>query len=130
MKKALGLMITVFMFLFTVGCSSNEEVAYSGESEHWEVELGINEDSPSNYKELVILYKGDLSDLKSLEKLEYSYKIGSSGGTITQSFDGTTIEKKRFSTTISNNDDEIEPVQDTIEVTVQWLGNKESIQLK
>ncbi|MCA1011692.1 hypothetical protein [Halobacillus halophilus] len=130
MKKALGLMILVFMFLFAVGCSSNEEVAYSGESEHWEVDLGINEDSPTKYKELVIHYKGDLRDLKTLEKLEYSYKIGSSGGTVSQSFEGSSPEKKRFSTTITNNDDEIESVQDTINVTVQWLGNKETIQLK
>ena len=44
--------------------------------------------------------------------------------------EGSSAVKKRFYTTITNNDDEIESVQDTIKVTVQWLGNKETIQLK
>lgn len=128
MKKALVLMVTVSMFLFAVGCSSNEGGAFSGESEHWKAELNINEDSPSNAKELVIHYKGDLSDLKSLKKLVYSYKFGSSGGTINQNFDGAPIDKNRFSTTIPNSNDEFEE-QDNLEVIVQWLGNREFIQL-
>lgn len=80
MKK---LAILLFTLTILVGCSNSEpnvtqEVIYTGEADSWKATIVnvISEDSEEADYTMTIEYKGDLSDLKNIHQIKYSYEYG------------------------------------------------------
>ncbi|WP_226036822.1 hypothetical protein [Aquibacillus saliphilus] len=117
----------IFLIFVLIGCTSKEEDNFKGESEHWKGYLDVPIKNAHPFQDLVITYKGELEELKSVQQLIYSYDFGNYSGESAISFNGKSPSEKSFTAVISEKEIKRDGV---IEVTVQWSGQEETFELK
>lgn len=141
MKKR---MIVFVLSLLLVACSTKEVVVhdyrYTGESEHWlavfevkgtgtftekDQKIHYESESQTNF---TLEYKGALEELSALKFLKYQYDTSARGGESTQTFDRPPTTNS-FSSSSGGKNGAIETQDETIKVTVEWDGRKESFEL-
>ena len=131
-----------FTIIFLTACTekTNNDYTFKGESEHWEAEYAYrgtelwgetngkktysNEDS----YEFVLLYKGPLEELSSMQKLEFAYKTILSGGSKTEEFTEPPREV-RFTTSGASKSGAKVSEDEVIQVNVKWDDFEESFEL-
>ncbi len=126
---------------FGSGEETTFDYTFTGEGEYWEAAYSFSgtkiwkeEDGVSTFystdssDELVISYKGDLTELSSLKLLEYSYETSVGGGAGEREFDEPPTDVI-FKLTGSATNAEMVSEDEVIQVNVKWDGNEESFEL-
>jgi len=144
-KTAVVLLLTMLILLS--GCSHKETTKYNylykGESELWIAECSISgtgtwtkENNGLHYdndiKEVLTLtYKNDVSELSNVQNLKIEYKIGSSGGSLTENHDSSNPLMKKTFTFQSGGNGVSVPLKDTvIKVKVIIDNDEQTLELK
>ncbi|MBN8191790.1 hypothetical protein JI667_06450 [Bacillus sp. NTK074B] len=120
LKKILFLVGTI---LLLAACST-KDFSFSGESDHWQADLTVNQSSDFEKQDFVLKYKGD--DIDSVGKVAYDVEeIGGFGRT------GEILEENGVIRDSSGSGPtNAKMSEDTeVEVTVKWDGQKETFTL-
>ncbi|WP_163527205.1 lipoprotein [Halobacillus ihumii] len=143
MKKVFSLLI---LLLVLAGCSTNETSNYHyifvGESEHWKAKYDVEgtevwkdeEGNRISYShedsyEFLLEYKGTLTKLASFNKLEYSFRTSSGGGSSKLNLDYS-LQDLQFTRRGSSINGAKLSKDEVIKVIVKWGNNKEKIELQ
>lgn len=133
MKKIAFIMISVFLLTLS-GCAQQKDTekhyTYTGENENWSVEYKVTSTDNTAERSLAATYKGDISRLYAVKKLEISYYSSSSGGKIERDFRGKAPDEKPFALTSITEGGAVESKGETINVTINVDGNTETLELK
>ncbi|WP_419877537.1 hypothetical protein [Brevibacillus centrosporus] len=138
------MMIVLVLSLLLAACSSKEVVVhdyqFTGESEHWRAVYHVKgtgtfteKDHRTHYESesqtnFTLEYKGTLEGLSSVKSLKYQFESSAGGGESTQTFDRPPTTTSFHSSSSAKNG-AIETQDETIRVTVEWDGKKESFEL-
>lgn len=139
MKK---LVILFFIIMMLTACKETirDDYKFTGESEHWRSEYAYKrtevwgeDNGKSTYSsedsyELILIYKGSLEELSSMDKLEYSYKTNSSGGSKLEEFTEP-LSEVIFRTSGASRGGAKVSEDEVIQVNVKWNGVEETIEL-
>jgi len=128
--------------MILAACSERtiNDYKFRGESEHWQAEYayngtekwgeknGVKTYSNKDTFELVLIYKGAVKELSSLQKLEYSYEtISSSGEAVLEFTEPPTTVK--FSSSGGSTGGAKVAEDEVVKVTVKWDDFEESFEL-
>lgn len=120
MKKIL---IFVFMFIPLCGCINSSPIVYTGESKNWSASFTIENPQGEYHNEtLKIIYKGE--NPKEVSDIKYKYDGTNIGGSGEQKLSGNSSIVSK-----SGGNGALPPKDSIINVTVEWNGNKEDLQL-
>ncbi|MCF6092469.1 hypothetical protein L1765_00490 [Microaerobacter geothermalis] len=103
-------------------------LTFKGEGENWKAEYQVSGYKSFFERELTITYKGELSEISSVKKLEFSYDNSISSGNSEINFI-MSPDKKEFSHR-SSSSGPVESYNETTKVTIKWNGITETIFLK
>jgi ABC-type phosphate/phosphonate transport system substrate-binding protein len=136
--------IVVAILAVMAGCSKKETAetdvnhSFKGKSDHWIATYQVEGNGgfferlkgtdPKSKQQLILTYKGDVSELSTLKKLTYSLVSSESKGNETVTFNEPTTKKEFTFTEIKGK--EMEPSDETVSVKVKWDGKEEKISLK
>ena len=136
------LVVIILLFsYFSNRKTIHRDYIFTGESEHWkgefvykETEKWIEKNNRTSYSNeskytLAIQYKGSLSELASVEKLSYSYKTSTGGGSDSREFDEPTKDVI-FTSSGSGVGNAMIYQDEVIEVTMKWDTFEESFELR
>lgn len=142
MKKILTV---IGALIILTACSNKEIIKYeynfSGEGENWQAEYlfkgteiwgeknGRGTYSNENSDEFILKFKGNLKELSSVKKLEFTYETSAGGGGGTREFD-TPPEKIIFKNTGGSKNSAKVYEDETILVHVKWDNFEESFKLQ
>lgn len=135
-------LIAAVIYVIQRGKETTEHrYVFEGSGEYWSAEYEVkaakgftekqnktdyHSDSSAHFK---LLYKNELSDISGLDKIAYSYKGTSSGGSGTEEFSQSPKSKEVISRPAGGGNGAFERRDSRIEVTVEWQGKKESFYL-
>jgi major membrane immunogen (membrane-anchored lipoprotein) len=120
-------MVTLFLLaalLLLTACGA-KDFSFSGESDHWQAELKVNQSSDFEKQDFVLKYTGD--EVESVEDVEYAVEsIDGFGRT------GATLDKNGIIRDGNETDPSGRKISDDTEVTVtvMWDGQSETFDLK
>ena len=137
---------TILFVLMAIGCSKKEitnyKYTYAGENEQWDAKYHVNEsveftntdnglDVETEAKnELVITYKGELTDLSSVKHMEISYDSGIEGGKRVENYnDGVSITSKIFTLSSGGKNGALHTGDEIITVTITIDGDIQTFEL-
>jgi hypothetical protein len=117
---------TLIVFLLLLTACSSEEVRFYGESDYWEADLKITQNSGAlEEQEFLLKYAGEDADSVG----NFAYSVDSIGGSFGREGEpleeNGSIRDKRETTTGNNTI----PEDAEIEVKVEWNGNTETFTL-
>ncbi|MDL4839470.1 hypothetical protein [Aquibacillus rhizosphaerae] len=120
----------IFIALLLISCSEREIYVLEGESDHWEAKLKVTVQENDNIsKYFVVNYKGELTQLADISRLEYSYKTATSSEETEIDFNGEPPQKKSFTHRSGSNGSSFNADQ-SVDVSIKWDDNDENMSLK
>ncbi|WP_066293884.1 hypothetical protein [Bacillus sp. FJAT-29937] len=128
MKKSLFIILLTLLLLL-VGCSKNDYIVFSDETDNWKVSFSLNS-YDSKYK-LSVSYKGPSQDLINIQQLGYSFKVGTVEGERSESRAKgfPTNNKVVFEEESTMNFGTNEKNLKTIPFKIEWNNNVEELEL-
>ncbi|MGO0058973.1 hypothetical protein ACTID9_02880 [Brevibacillus fluminis] len=144
-NNLMRLIMYLIMLLILTNCSSKETqkhvYSFYGESQHWSAELSVDAieefskgDVGTNYnseqtRKFTVTYKGDLSELSNIKKIEYSYQVEGVGGGAYQDDFASPPTQKVFTFESSDKGGAIIGENQVVKATVIVDGVKENLEL-
>ncbi|WP_152399159.1 hypothetical protein [Paenibacillus cellulositrophicus] len=111
------------MVMFLSGCLNSSSILFTGESKNWSANYVVTNLNGENHDyTLTLTYKGD--NPSEVGKVKYKFSVSSGGGSGETELSG---HKEITHKSISNG--AVPQKDETINVTVEWKGIKEELQL-
>ena len=147
MRKVCLILSCILLAVFTFIACNKKDVTeyhyiYQGENDLWNAEYRIDcivtltEENGKKSSdtvtdcELVVTYKGELTDLSSVRHVEISYKSSTRGGNLIEDYEpGGSISSKIFTLKSGGRNDAIPVEDDVINVTIITDDQTQTLEL-
>ncbi|CAG9623560.1 hypothetical protein [Sutcliffiella rhizosphaerae] len=142
-KLILVLSVITLLAACSADASINFRYMFAGNSDNWEAEYiesgkkvfeninGKNTYSSESADEFILKYIGNEDELKSVKKVEYSYKTSAGGGSEIRNFDKAPNKSDLiFKSDGSSVNGANVSGNENIQVIVKWDGKEETFELK
>ena len=116
-------LICLFVVIFLSGCINRSPILFTGESNNWSANYAVtNLNSEIHNSRLTLTYKGD--NPSEVGKVKYKFSTSSGGGSAE-----TELSERNELIHASGSNGAIPHKDEIINVTVEWKGIKEELQL-